>query len=91
AGYSLDVHYDPDRSRNEITKLRRQVNKERRGAVRELRRDAQFVAGERLKEQREKDRSYADKMKKAWSVLEADQSEMKKLDKARIKERKAKV
>ncbi|KAJ2908794.1 nucleolar complex protein 14 [Coemansia aciculifera] len=91
SAYSLDVHYDPDRSRNEITKLRRQVNKERRGAVRELRRDAQFVAGERLKEMREKDRSYADKMKKAWSVLEADQSEMKKLDKARIKERKAKV
>ncbi|KAJ2693347.1 nucleolar complex protein 14 [Coemansia sp. IMI 209128] len=91
AGYNLDTHYDPDRSRNEITKLRRQVNKERRGAVRELRRDAQFVAGERLKEQREKDKSYADKMKKAWSVLEADQSDMKKMDKARIKERKAKV
>ncbi|KAJ2432062.1 nucleolar complex protein 14 [Coemansia sp. RSA 2531] len=91
SGYNLDVHYDPDRSRNEITKLRRQVNKERRGAVRELRRDAQFVAGERLKEQREKDKSYADKMKKAWSVLEADQSDMKKMDKARIKERKAKI
>ncbi|KAJ2882633.1 nucleolar complex protein 14 [Coemansia aciculifera] len=91
SAYNLDVHYDPDRSRNEITKLRRQVNKERRGAVRELRRDAQFVAGERLKEQREKDKSYADKMKKAWSVLEADQSDMKKMDKARIKERKAKI
>ncbi|KAJ2728812.1 nucleolar complex protein 14 [Coemansia sp. BCRC 34962] len=91
AGYNLDTHYDPDRSRNEITKLRRQANKERRGAVRELRRDAQFVAGERLREQREKDRSYTDKMKKAWSVLEADQSDMKKMDKARIKERKAKV
>ncbi|KAJ1895101.1 nucleolar complex protein 14, partial [Coemansia sp. IMI 209127] len=38
--YSLDVHYDPDRDRNESLKLKRQVNRERRGVIRELRRDA---------------------------------------------------
>ncbi|KAJ2638203.1 nucleolar complex protein 14 [Coemansia sp. RSA 1286] len=91
ANYSLDTHYDPDRSRNESIKLRRQVNREKRGAVRELRRDAQFIAGEKLKEQREKDKSYKDKMKKAWSVLEDDQSQLKKLDRMRIRESKAKV
>ncbi|KAI8321096.1 Nop14-like protein [Martensiomyces pterosporus] len=91
AHYNLDTHYDPDRDRNEILKLRRQVNKEKRGAIRELRRDAQFIAGERLKEQREKDKQYSEKMKKAWSVLENDQSEMKKMDRMRIKERKAKI
>ncbi|KAJ1723945.1 nucleolar complex protein 14 [Coemansia erecta] len=91
SSYSLDVHYDPDRARNEVTKLRRQVNREKRGAVRELRRDTQFIAAERLKEQREKDRSYADKMKKAWSVLESDQSQLKKMDRMRIREKKAKV
>ncbi|KAJ2807109.1 nucleolar complex protein 14 [Coemansia guatemalensis] len=91
SSYNLDHHYDPDRSRNEMVKLRRQVARERRGAVRELRRDAQFVAAQRLDEQLEKDRLYKDKMKKAWSVLENDQSEMKKLDKLKIKERKAKV
>ncbi|KAJ2307439.1 nucleolar complex protein 14, partial [Coemansia sp. RSA 2704] len=91
SSYNLETHYDPDRDRNELTKLRRQVAKERRGAVRELRRDAQFLAGERLREQRAKDSAYASKMKKAWSVLESDQSEMKKLDRQRIKERKAKV
>ncbi|KAJ2850884.1 nucleolar complex protein 14 [Coemansia brasiliensis] len=91
SSYNPETHYDPDRDRSEIMKLRRQVARERRGTVRELRRDAQFLAGERLKEQKEKDKAYADKMKKAWSVLESDQSEMKKLDKQRIKERKAKV
>ncbi|PIA19794.1 Nop14-like protein [Coemansia reversa NRRL 1564] len=89
--YNLDHHYDPDRNRNEIVKLRRQVARERRGAVRELRRDAQFIAGQRLDEQLAKDKLYSDKMKKAWSVLEADQSDLKKLDKLKIKERKAKV
>ncbi|KAJ2767870.1 nucleolar complex protein 14, partial [Coemansia nantahalensis] len=89
--YSHEVHYDPDRVRAESTKLRRQLARERRGAVRELRRDAQFVAGQRLHEQAEKDKQYAAKMKRAWSVLEAEQGEMKKLDRQRIKERKAKV
>ncbi|KAJ2721158.1 nucleolar complex protein 14 [Coemansia sp. Benny D115] len=91
SNYSLDAHYDPDRNRNETIKLRRQVNKERRGVVRELRRDTQFLAGERQREQREKDKVYANKMKKAWSVLESDQSQLKKLDRKRIRERKAKI
>ncbi|KAJ2614853.1 nucleolar complex protein 14 [Coemansia sp. RSA 1365] len=91
SSYNLDHHYDTDRNRNEIVKLRRQVARERRGAVRELRRDAQFIAGQRLDEQLAKDKLYTDKMKKAWSVLEADQSQLKKLDKLKIKERKAKV
>ncbi|KAJ2780195.1 nucleolar complex protein 14 [Coemansia javaensis] len=91
ANYSLDAHYDPDRARAETTKLRRQLARERRGAVRELRRDTQFLAKQRLDEQLDKDRQYAARMKKAWSVLEADQSEIKKLDRQRIRERKAKV
>ncbi|KAJ2862581.1 nucleolar complex protein 14, partial [Coemansia erecta] len=91
SAYSLDVHYDPDRDRNESLKLKRQINRERRGVIRELRRDAQFVAGQRLVEQREKDSAYAEKMKKAWSVLEDEQSQMKKMDKQRIKERKGKL
>ncbi|KAJ1987971.1 nucleolar complex protein 14 [Coemansia spiralis] len=91
SSYSLDVHYDPDRERNESVKLRRQINREKRGAVRELRRDAQFVAGERLRAQREKDSMYKEKMKKAWGVLEDDQSQMKKLDRRLIKERKGKI
>ncbi|KAJ2521188.1 nucleolar complex protein 14 [Coemansia sp. RSA 1939] len=89
--YSLDVHYDPDRDRNESIKLRRQVNRERRGVIRELRRDAQFIAGQRLAEQREKDKVYSEKMKRAWGVLEDDQSQMKKMDKQRIRERKGKL
>ncbi|KAJ2558098.1 nucleolar complex protein 14 [Coemansia sp. RSA 1933] len=91
SSYSLDVHYDPDRDRNESIKLRRQVNRERRGVIRELRRDAQFVAGQRLAQQREKDSAYAAKMKKAWGVLEDDQSQMKKMDRQRIKERNGKL
>ena len=35
--------YDPDRERSEAKRLRRQLQKERRGAMRELRKDAAFL------------------------------------------------
>lgn len=46
--YELDFNskadYDPDRQRSEARKLQRQMVKEKRGAMRELRRDAAFMA-----------------------------------------------
>ena len=35
--------YDPDRERSEAKRLARQLQKERRGAMRELRKDAAFL------------------------------------------------
>ena len=42
-GWCAGKDYDPDRERSEAKRLRRQLQKERRGAMRELRRDAAFL------------------------------------------------
>ncbi|KAK3817642.1 MAG: Nop14-like protein [Benniella sp.] len=90
-GYSLDKHYDPDVERAQSHKLKAQVKKEKKGAIRELRKDAQFIAREKLRAQREKDAEYNAKIKGIMSGLEADQGEknaearMKKLQKAKGK------
>ncbi|KAF8978069.1 nucleolar complex protein 14 [Entomortierella lignicola] len=85
-GYSLDKHYDPDVERAQAHKLQIQYKKEKKGAIRELRKDAQFVAREKLRVQREKDVEYNSKIKGIMSGLEADQGE--KNAEARMKKMK---
>ncbi|KAG0279373.1 nucleolar complex protein 14 [Linnemannia exigua] len=85
-GYSLDKHYDPDVERAQAHKLQVQYKKEKKGAIRELRKDAQFVAREKLRVQREKDTEYNAKIKGIMSGLEADQGE--KNAEARMKKAK---
>ncbi|RMZ90987.1 hypothetical protein DV736_g1755, partial [Chaetothyriales sp. CBS 134916] len=53
--YNPDRHYDPDRERAELSKLKAEHKKERKGAMRELRKDANFIAREKLREKKEKD------------------------------------
>ena len=43
---------DPDHERNEAAKLRAQYKQERKGAIRELRKDARFLAAEQQKKQK---------------------------------------
>ena len=44
---------DPDHERNEAAKLKAQYKQERKGAIRELRKDARFLASEQQKKQKE--------------------------------------
>lgn len=61
--YSVDKKsYDPDQTRQEISKLKAAVKKERKGALRELRKDNQFVAREKIRNRREADSAYHEKM-----------------------------
>ncbi|ORY07457.1 Nop14-like protein [Basidiobolus meristosporus CBS 931.73] len=83
--YSIDRHYDPDRERSEMNKLKNQYKKERKGAIRELRKDNQFVARERIKTVKEKDTQYHSKMRSLMGVLSEAQGEMKKADKKKKK------
>ncbi|KAF9438168.1 nucleolar complex protein 14 [Entomortierella beljakovae] len=85
-GYSMDKHYDPDVERAQAHKLQLQFKKEKKGAIRELRKDAQFIAREKLRVQREKDVEYNTKIKGIMSGLEADQGE--KNAEARMKKSK---
>jgi len=81
--------HDPDRERNEASKLRYQLKQEKRGAIRELRKDAKFIAAVEHQKQMEKDRAYNERMKRVFGSLEGERAEQKALerDKAREKRR----
>lgn len=83
---------DPDFERNEAAKLKNQVKQERKGAIRELRKDTRFLASVEHQKQAEKDKAYKDSMKKAFTSLEGERAEQKAMEKekARDKRRKGK-
>lgn len=84
--------FDPDSARSEAAKLKALVKKERKGAVRELRKDSQFLAQERANERRAEDAEYKRKMGKIIAGLGEERSEEKQLakEKARLKKRAGK-
>ena len=63
-------HYDPDRVRAESAKLRKEYKREKKGAVRELRKDANFVAREQLRDKRERDVEYEKKYKRLVAEIQ---------------------
>ena len=79
---------DPDQERAAASKLRYQLKQERKGAIRELRKDARFLSAVRQKEQQEKDRTYSERMNKVFSSLEGERAEQKKMDREKAKEKK---
>ena len=56
--FDPNKHYDPDKERSDAIKLQKEYKREKKGAMRELRKDANFIARERLRDKREKDRAY---------------------------------
>lgn len=85
-GYSMDRHYDPDHERNAMAKLQAQLKKEKKGAIRELRKDNMFIARENAKIKKQKDEEYNKYVKGVMSILEGDQAEKNRLE--REKKRK---
>eukprot|EP00457_Paulinella_chromatophora_P016993 gb/GEZN01017923.1/.p1 GENE.gb/GEZN01017923.1/~~gb/GEZN01017923.1/.p1 ORF type:complete len:121 (+),score=37.52 gb/GEZN01017923.1/:387-749(+) len=61
-----DKDYDPIKQRAEMKKLRQQVHKERKGALRELRKDASFLA---LQSQQQKQAEEKRREKKRKEIL----------------------
>ncbi|KAK0535519.1 nucleolar complex protein 14 [Tilletia horrida] len=84
--------FDPDPERAETAKLRAQLKREKKGAMRELRRDNAFLAEVREGERKEEDREYKKKMDKIMSGLQQERSEEKALarEKAKMKKRAGK-
>ncbi|CAO1634742.1 unnamed protein product [Sympodiomycopsis kandeliae] len=84
--------WDPDSARSEAAKLKSLIKKERKGAVRELRKDSQFLAQERAREKRAEDADYKRKMGKIMAGLGEERSEEKQLakEKARLKKKAGK-
>lgn len=84
--------FDPDTERAEQAKLRALLKKERKGAIRELRRDNDFLTNEKRKEREEEDTRYKKTMDKIVGSLSTERGEQKKYlqDKQRLKKRSGK-
>lgn len=81
-------HYDPDVERNATSKLRAQYKKERKGAIRELRKDNRFLASERAREQEAKDAEYNARMRKVAGTLNSERAEEKEMEREKKREKR---
>jgi nucleolar protein 14 len=66
-------HYDPDPDRAESIRLRKEYKKERKGVLREVRKDANFLAREKLREKKLKDVAYEQKFKKLVAEIQGEE------------------
>ena len=71
-GFNPDKHYDPDKDRSDSRKLQQEYRRERKGAIRELRKDANFIARESLKEKKERDREYERSQQKLLATIQTE-------------------
>ncbi|KAF4976345.1 hypothetical protein FZEAL_6965 [Fusarium zealandicum] len=71
--FDPDKHYDPDRERAELAKLKKEHKKERKGAMRELRKDANFMAREKLRVKKAKDEAYEKKYKRLVAEIQSEE------------------
>jgi nucleolar protein 14 len=88
ADFAPGKHYDPDAERNAASKLRAEYKKERKGAIRELRKDNRFLAGERAREQEAKDTEYNAKMRKVMGSLNTERAEEKEMEREKKREKR---
>ncbi|KAI5862190.1 Nop14-like protein [Durotheca rogersii] len=72
-GFDPSKHYDPDRERAALARLRAEHRRERKGALRELRRDASFVAREQLRAKRARDEAYDRKYRRLVAEIQGEE------------------
>lgn len=73
--FDPNKHYDPDRERAETAKLRAEHKRERKGALRELRKDAAFMARENLRIKKERDEAYEKKYKRLVAEIQGQEGQ----------------
>lgn len=84
-------HYDPDKERSDAAKLKKEYKRERKGAVRELRKDANFIAREQLREKKEKDAAYEKKFRRLVAEINSEEGrEGNQYERERERRKKAK-
>jgi nucleolar protein 14 len=71
--FDPDKHYDPDKDRAELAKLRAEHKRERKGALRELRKDASFMQRENLRVKKERDAAYEKKYKRLVAEIQGEE------------------
>ncbi|TMW59007.1 hypothetical protein Poli38472_007152 [Pythium oligandrum] len=70
ANYTLRKDKTMDRDKAKLKQLQRQVKRARKGAARELRRDAEFLAREKQEEENSRIAAKREKQKEIWAWLE---------------------
>lgn len=89
--FDPEKHYDPNRERAELAKLKAEHKKERKGAMRELRKDAHFLAREKLRLKKEKDAAYEKKYKRLVAEIQGEEGHQANLyEKEKAARKKAK-
>lgn len=89
--FDPDKHYDPNQGRAELAKLKAEHKKERKGAMRELRKDAHFLAREKLRLKKEKDAAYEKKYKRLVAEIQGEEGHQANLyEKEKAARKKAK-
>ena len=68
--------------------MRNQYKQERKGAIRELRKDARFLAGVEQKKQIEKDRTYTERMRRVFGSIEGERAEEKQMERDKAKDKR---
>ncbi|KAH6708994.1 Nop14-like family protein-like protein [Leptodontidium sp. MPI-SDFR-AT-0119] len=76
--FNPERHYDPDRERTELAKLKKEHKRERKGAIRELRKDSRILASSSLKEKKERDLAYEKKQKRLLAEIQGEEGHEKK-------------
>jgi nucleolar protein 14 len=71
--FDPNKHYDPDKDRAEAARFKKEFKRERKGAMRELRKDSHFIAREQLKEKKERDRRYEEKYRKLVAEIQGEE------------------
>ncbi|TYJ55430.1 hypothetical protein B9479_003933 [Cryptococcus floricola] len=86
--YAIGHHYDPDVERNASAKLKALYKKEQKGAMRELRKDNKFLAGEKAREQKAKDEDYNARMRKQEGSITAERAEEKAMEREKARDKR---
>jgi nucleolar protein 14 len=71
--FNPDRHYDPDKTRTETAKLKKEHKREKKGAIRELRKDAKILATQSLREKKERDAAYEKKYKRLVAEIQGEE------------------
>lgn len=80
--------FNPDSNQVEINKLKSLVKKEKKGAIRELRKDNRFLAMAQAKEKEVADADYKAKMARISASLQEERAEEKKQDRLKLRLKK---
>ena len=68
--------------------MRNQYKQERKGAIRELRKDGRFLADVEQKNQIEKDRAYNERMRRVFGSIEGERAEEKAMEREKAKDKR---